>query len=191
MSDTPAGIDPRGPRVGASITSALLLITILLGLTGLSTAHRGASFGWFAYQPLNDVTATPGTFALPAATLTARVIDPAFLVLLAVSLLFAWAVLWPRTAPWGVVFRRLVRPHLAAPSELEDPRPPRFAQGVGLFVSVIGLALQLAGVPWGLPVAAAVAFVAAFLNAAFGFCLGCQTYLLLQRVGVIGRGATA
>lgn len=161
MSDTPAGIDPRGPRFGASITSVLLLITILLGLTGPSTGQD------------------------------ARVSAPAFLLLLAVTLLFAWGVLSPRTAPWGVVFRRLVRPRLAPPSELEDPRPPRFAQGVGLLVSVIGLALQLAGVPWGLPVAAAVAFVAAFLNAAFGFCLGCQMYLLLQRLGVIGRGATA
>ena len=47
--------------------------------------------------------------------------------------------------------------------------------------------LHLLGVPWALPIAAALAFVAAFLNAAFGLCLGCQLYLLLQRVGLVGR----
>ena len=51
----------------------------------------------------------------------------------------------------------------------------------------LGLLLHLAGVPWALPIAAAAAFVAAFLNAAFGYCLGCQMYLLLQRVGIVGR----
>ena len=51
----------------------------------------------------------------------------------------------------------------------------------------VGLVLHLVGVPWALPIAAAAAFVAAFLNAVFGFCLGCQLYLLLQRAGVVGR----
>jgi hypothetical protein len=51
--------------------------------------------------------------------------------------------------------------------------------------------LHLAGVPWALPIAAGAAFVAAFLNAVFGLCLGCQLYLLLQRAGLIGRGRPA
>ncbi|MEQ6896721.1 DUF4395 domain-containing protein [Microbacterium sp. KR10-403] len=192
MSDTPAGIDPRGPRFGAAITSVLLLIVIVLGLTGLSTLQvaGSASFGWFAYQPLAGTAFGP-LYSLPLAPLGARILDPAFLLLLVVALLFLWSVLSPRTAPWGVLYRKLVQPRLKPPTELEDPRPPRFAQGVGLLVSVIGLVLQLAGVPWGLPIAAAAAFIAAFLNAAFGFCLGCQLYLLLQRVGLVGRRRAA
>jgi hypothetical protein len=47
--------------------------------------------------------------------------------------------------------------------------------------------LHLAGIPWALPIAAAVAFVAAFLNATFGLCLGCRLYLVLQRAGIVGR----
>jgi hypothetical protein len=62
---------------------------------------------------------------------------------------------------------------------------------VGLFVVGIGLVLHLLGVPWALPIATAAAFIAAFLNAAFAFCLGCQLYLLLQRAGIIGRAAAA
>ncbi|NLP83664.1 DUF4395 domain-containing protein [Microbacterium sp. CFH 90308] len=198
MSDRPdaasrRGIDPRGPRFAAAITSALLLIVVFLGLTGLSTAQlpdgRMLSVPWldqsmdFAY-----VAGKPAwliTFASPLQ----RFLDPAFLLLLVAALLFLWGVLSPRTAPWGVLYRKTVAPRLAPPTELEDPRPPRFAQGVGLFVAVVGLVLHLAGVPWALTIAAAAAFVAAFLNAVFGLCLGCQLYLVLQRAGIVGRAS--
>jgi hypothetical protein len=175
VKDAPArgGIDPRGPRFVASITSVLLLIDVFLALVGLSGA-RSAS-GW----------------ALTSATPAERAQDPAFLLLFVIALLFAWGVLSPRTAPWAALYRTAVAPRLAPPAELEDPRPPRFAQGVGLVVTVAGLALHLAGVPWALVIAAAMAFVAAFLNAAFGLCLGCQLYLLLQRLGIVGRTRTA
>ena len=162
MSDPTAtprrGIDPRGPRFAAGITALLLLVDVFLGLI----------------TPIG-------------ATVAERAVEPAFLLLLAIALLFLWSVLSPRTAPWGVLYRTLVQPRLKPPTDLEDPRPPRFAQGVGLFVVTIGLILHLAGVPWALPIAAAAAFVAAFLNAVFGYCLGCQLYLLLQRAGVVGR----
>ncbi|WP_251449233.1 DUF4395 domain-containing protein [Microbacterium sp. Marseille-Q6648] len=185
---TPArarGIDPRGPRFVAAITAVLLLIDVFLGLIGLSTAR---DFGWFAYQPLADESFTPGAaWAIQAASLSQRALDPAFLLLLAIALLFVWGVVSPRTAPWAVLYRTLVQPSLRAPRELEDPRPPRFAQGVGLVVTGIGLLLHLAGVPWALPIAAAMAFAAAFLNAVFGLCLGCQLYLVLQRAGLVGR----
>jgi hypothetical protein len=163
---TAAGIDPRGPRFAATITAALLLVATFLGLIGTAATASSVS-------------------------LTQRAFDPAFVLTVAIALLFLWSVLSPATAPWGALFRKVVRPRLAPPSELEDPRPPRFAQGVGLFVVGIGIVLHLVGVPWALPIATAAAFVAAFLNAAFSFCLGCQMYLLLQRAGILGRTAAA
>lgn len=165
---TPSGIDPRGPRFAATITAVLLLVATFLGLIGISS-----------------------TGALTTSSVAQRALDPGFLLAAVIALLFLWAVVAPKTAPWGVLFRRLVRPRLAPPTELEDPRPPRFAQGVGLFVVSIGLVLHLFGVPWALPVATAAAFLAAFLNAAFAFCLGCQIYLLLQRAGLVGRTPSA
>ena len=81
----------------------------------------------------------------------------------------------------GRVFRSLIGPRLAPPPELEDPRPPRFAQLVGLVITAIGLVLDLAGVPYALAISAGFVLVAAFLNAAFGFCLGCQMYPLIRR----------
>ena len=157
-SARPRGIDPRGPRFAAGVTALLLLIDVFLGLT----------------TPIG-------------ATVAERVREPAFLLLLVIALLFLWAVLSPRTAPWGALYRAVIQPRLKPPTDLEDPRPPRFAQGVGLFVVTIGLVLHLVGVPWALPIAAAAAFIAAFLNAVFGLCLGCQLYLVLQRAGIVGR----
>lgn len=89
--------------------------------------------------------------------------------------------------PYGFVFKRLIRPRLAAPVELEDPAPPTFSQGVGFVVVGLGIALQLLGVPYAVVVAAAAAFVVAFLNSVFGYCVGCQIYLLLARIGIIRR----
>jgi hypothetical protein len=110
----------------------------------------------------------------------------AFWLLVAATALFAWgAFAGIRRHPYGVLFAKVVRPRLAPPAELEDPRPPTFAQGVGFAVGLAGVVLTLLGLPYAVPIAAGIAFIAAFLNAAFGFCLGCQVYLLLVRARVI------
>jgi hypothetical protein len=154
-----AGIDPRGPRFGAGITAVLLLVTIGLGL---------------------------GSAASPAPTVGARAAEPAFVLLAVITALFAWgAFAGVRRHPYGWLYKKLVRPRLGAPGHLEDPAPPTFSQGVGLFVTVVGVALHLAGVPFALVIFAALAFVAAFLNSVFDYCLGCQIYLLLLRSGII------
>ncbi|WP_348788162.1 DUF4395 domain-containing protein [Leifsonia sp. NPDC080035] len=113
----------------------------------------------------------------------------AILLLIAIAALFAWgAFAGVQRHPYGVLYRRLVRPRLGPPAETEDPAPPTFAQGVGLVVTGAGLVLAAAGMPVAVPVAAALAFVAAFLNAVFGYCLGCQLYVLLVRTRIIRRG---
>jgi hypothetical protein len=87
-----------------------------------------------------------------------------------------------RFAPYGLVFRALVRPRLAPPDELEAEAPPRFAQAVGFGFAAVGAIGYLAGVtPLGIA-ATALALVAAFLNAAFDFCLGCEVHLRLARL---------
>lgn len=59
---------------------------------------------------------------------------------------------------------------------------------MGFFITLIGLVLHLIGVPFALVIAAGFAFIAAFLNSIFAYCLGCQIYLLLVRAGLLGRG---
>jgi hypothetical protein len=95
-----------------------------------------------------------------------------------------------RYAPYGVLFRRLVAPRLAPPTEFEDAAPPRFAQAVGFVFAGVGTIGFLAGIPAVGYAATALAFVAAFLNAAFDFCLGCELYLLITRLTTRGTAPT-
>ncbi|MGC5167438.1 DUF4395 domain-containing protein [Luteimicrobium sp. DT211] len=104
-------------------------------------------------------------------------------LLLVVAASFALGAALGTQGTWqGTIFRRLVRPRLAPPNDLEDPRPPRFAQLVGLVITGLGLVLGVAGVDAAIPVAAALALVAAVLNAVFDLCLGCELYVVLRRL---------
>jgi hypothetical protein len=137
------GIDPRGARFGAIVSTIVLALVLVTGS------------GWLlAAQTL--------VFALGAA-------------------------LGLRYAPYGMIFRRLIRPRLGPPRELEAEPPPRFAQGVGAVFGVIGVIGYGTGVSVLGMAATAAALAAAFLNAAFGFCLGCEMYLMIQRIRTSGR----
>lgn len=112
--------------------------------------------------------------------------SPAIALLALITALFAWgAFAGVQRHPYGLLYRHLIRPRLSAPSELEDPAAPTFAQAVGFVITLAGLVLALIGVPVAVPAAATAAFVAAFLNSVFGYCLGCQLYLLLLRARLI------
>ena len=129
------------------------------------------------------------TVVLGVVVVTAGVSHPAAgWLLFAQTLVFAvGALAGLRYAPYGFIFRSLVRPRLGPPAKTEPEAPPRFAQGVGMVFAVIGTIGFAAGVPVLGVVFAAFALAAAFLNAAFDFCLGCQMYLFIQRI----RPATA
>jgi hypothetical protein len=110
--------------------------------------------------------------------------SPANVVLLAAqAVLFAvGAVRGVQRTPHAWLFRTLVRPRLAPPTEWEAPEPPRFAQAVGLAFAVVGLVALLSGATVLGQVAVGAALVAALLNAFFAFCLGCEVYLLARRL---------
>jgi hypothetical protein len=97
------------------------------------------------------------------------------------ALVFLIGALSARYAPYGVVFRTLVAPRIGPAAATEPAEPVRFAQAVGfVFATVAAVGFLAGSVVVGL-VATAFALVAAFLNAAFGLCLGCEAYLLLRR----------
>ncbi len=113
----------------------------------------------------------------------------AALILFAIiTVLYAWgAFAGVARHPYGLFFKNVIRPRLSAPSHLEDPKPPTFAQGVGFVITLVGLILALFGVPLSLVIFPALAFIAAFLNSVFDYCFGCQIYLLLVRARILGR----
>jgi hypothetical protein len=130
-------VDVRGPRFGAWITSAVLVVALLTG-SGVLVAVQAAVFAVGALGGL-------------------------------------------RYAPYGVLFRVLVAPRLGPVREREPEAPPRFAQLVGLAFAVVGAVGYLLAAPLVGAIATGLALVAALLNAASGFCLGCELYLLLRR----------
>jgi hypothetical protein len=136
-----AGIDPRGPRLSASLT-AVVLALVLVTPTVLATVLLAVQVAVFAIGALRGVQHTP----------------------------------------YAAVVRTFVRPRLSPPTQLEDPRPPRFAQALGLAFAGVGLIAFLAGATLVGLVLTGLALVAALLNAAFGLCLGCELYLIVRRV---------
>jgi hypothetical protein len=92
------------------------------------------------------------------------------------------AVGGPRQHPYGRIFATLIAPRLGPVTEREPVPPLKFAQLVGLVFAVVGTAGFALGVPVIGVVATAFALFAAFLNAAFGICLGCQLYPLVARL---------
>lgn len=93
--------------------------------------------------------------------------------------------LWAQ--PYGWIYRKLVQPRLAPVKEWEDAAPPRFAQAVGLGFALAALLGVVLNLPVLTSVAVGLALVAAFLNAAFNFCLGCEMYLLARRLTAVRR----
>jgi hypothetical protein len=84
--------------------------------------------------------------------------------------------------PYGKLYAKFIRPRLGAPAELEDVAPPQFAQLVGFGFAAVAWVSLLAHAVVVAQVAIGFALVAAFLNAAFGFCLGCEMYLIGKRI---------
>lgn len=161
------GIDPRGPRFGATIT----LITLTVELIFLLSNPEALS---------------------SSNTLVQNLTTPASILLAYITVIFAiGAFAGIGKHPYGAIFKALVRPRLSAPTELEDPKPPTFAQLIGFIISLAGLVFAVLGITTGAIIAVAFAFVAAFLNSVFGYCLGCQIYVLLVRAGIVGRGSAS
>jgi len=108
------------------------------------------------------------------------------------ALVFAvGAIAGVRHSPYGFAFRKLIAPRLGAPTHRESATPPRFAQALGLAFALAGVIGYASGLGWLGFVATALAWVAAFLNAAFGFCMGCESYLLIRRIFSIRKGVIA
>ena len=104
-------------------------------------------------------------------------------VVIAQAIVFAiGAIKGPQFTPYAYIFRTIIKPRLKGKIITEDVRPPQFAQTVGLIFALVAISGSIASLDVVFVVAVSFALAAAFLNAAFNFCLGCKLYLLLLRV---------
>lgn len=134
---------------------------------------RGPRFAAWVTTTVLVVTLVVSAFSTPAAAL----------ILGAQTIVFALgAFRGPRNSPYGVLFGKLIAPRLGPVKEREPVPPLKFAQLVGLVFAAIGVVGFAAGIPLLGVVATAFALFAAFLNAAFGICLGCQLYPFVVRL---------
>ena len=103
-------------------------------------------------------------------------------VIVAQAVVFAiGAIKGPQFTPYAFIYKTFVKPRLKGETPAEDVRPPQFAQSVGLLFALTAIVGLTTGVNVIFTVAVAFALAAAFLNAVFNFCLGCEIYLLLLR----------
>jgi hypothetical protein len=101
---------------------------------------------------------------------------------LAQTAVFAVTAAGPRRGPYALLYRFLVAPRLGPTAEREDAAPVRFAQLVGFVFLAVASVGYLSGATAVGVAFAAFGLLAAFLNAAFGLCLGCEAYLAARRL---------
>jgi hypothetical protein len=87
----------------------------------------------------------------------------------------------PQFTPYAFIFKNVIKPRLKSTVTFEEVRPPQFAQAVGLAFTLVAIIGSTTGASGVFTIAVGFALAAAFLNAAFNYCLGCQMYLLILR----------
>jgi len=137
-------VDVRGPRFAAWLTTAVLVITLVVSSVSLGAAA--------VILGLQAVVFAIGAFR------------------------------GPRKHPYGRIFATFVAPRLGPVTEKEPVPPLKFAQLVGLIFAVVGTLAFATGFGTVGLIATGFALFAAFLNAAFAICLGCQLYPLVARL---------
>ena len=104
-------------------------------------------------------------------------------VVIAQAIVFAiGAFRGPQFTPYAAIFKSIVKPRLKSEVITEDVRPPQFAQSVGLLFALTAIAGSVLGISVIFTIAISFALAAAFLNAAFNYCLGCEMYVVLLRL---------
>ena len=136
-------------------------------------------------DPVNEVSARLVAAGVVTMSVAAITLDLRWLVPVIAYGFVARVLTGPTLSPLGQLVTRVITPTLDRPEKLVPGPPKRFAQGVGVAFSVTALVLLLAG-EWGAAqIVLGMLASAAFLEAAFGLCLGCKAFAVLMRMGVI------
>lgn len=92
----------------------------------------------------------------------------------------------PRLALFKQFYFKVLKPRgIVKPHVVQDrPEPHNFAQGLGGVFLAVASALLIPLPVIGLALSLLVA-VLAFVNVAFGYCLGCQIFFQLERRGLL------
>lgn len=137
-------------------------------------------------NPVNEVSARLVAAGVVTMAVAAIAFDARWVTILLAYGFVARVLTGPKLSPLGQVVTRVVTPRLGVePRPVAGP-PKRFAQAIGVVFSVTALVLTFGLDQWGAAkIALGLLATAAFLESAFGFCLGCKAFALLMRAGVV------
>ena len=142
--------------------------------------------GLFSFpNPVNDVAARTVATGVVLMALAVAALGWGWVLIPLTYGFIARVLTGPTLSPLGTFATRVVAPRLPDHAKYVPGPPKRFAQAIGVVFSVTGSVLWLAGATGAARVVIAMLAGAAFLEAAFGFCLGCRIFALLMRLGVI------
>lgn len=146
---------------------------------------------WLQFpNPVNEVAAR--TVAIGAVLMSVAVVAGQRWVLVPLAYGFVARVLaGPTFSPLGRLATQVIVPRLPFEPKLVAGPPKRFAQGIGATLSVSAGIAEVAGAPTLATVLVAMIAAAAFLEAAFAFCLGCKMFAGLTRLGVVPASVCA
>ena len=137
-------------------------------------------------NPVNEVAArvvAGGVVVMCAAAVGWR--EPWLVVPLAYGF-WARVLTGPSLSPMGLVATKVVVPRLPVEPRPVPGPPKRFAQALGVVFSTTALVLWFGfGAGTATWVTVSLLGGAAFLEAAFGLCLGCRVFAVLMRAGLV------
>ncbi len=137
-------------------------------------------------DPVNEVSARLVAAGVVIMGLAAILLDLRWLTVVIAYGFWARVLTGPTLSPLGQLVTKVITPRLSV-AEHPVPGPPkRFAQGVGVVFSTTAVILNYGFGQW-LPAQVVLSLLvgAAFLESAFGLCLGCKMFGLLMGAGII------
>ena len=157
-----------------------------MATSGGTTGTRSTVRDLFTFpNPVNEVSARLVAGGVVLMVVLTLALDLEWMTAVIAYGFVARVLTGPTLSPLGQVVTRVVTPRLkVAPRPVAGP-PKRFAQGMGVAFSVTALVLTVLGYWTAAEAVLALLGVAALLESAFAVCLGCMTFGLLMRAGVV------
>lgn len=180
---TPARFGHNPDSIGQQMTTRTARGDLV---SGAASRRSGLSSLFSFPNPVNEVSArlvAGGVVIMSACAIAFR--EPWLIAVIAYGFV-ARALTGPSLSPLGQLVTRVITPRLGLAERPVAGPPKRFAQGIGVAFSVSAAVLALGfGQSTAAYVLLGILVVAATLESVFGFCLGCQVFAILMKLGVV------
>jgi hypothetical protein len=155
-----------------------------VGTSPAGTSSRARSLLSFP-NPVNEVSARLVAAGVVVMCVLTIALDLRWATIVIAYGFIARVLTGPTLSPLGQFVTRVVTPRLHVAERPVAGPPKRFAQGMGVAFSVTALVLTGLGYWTAAEVFLGLLAAAAFLESAFGLCLGCKAFAVLMRVGIV------